>query len=194
MTPAADTHTSDHRRVLETLGLPAAAVERLARYLDLLARWNERANLTGASTAEERVGVLVGAVLPALPLALPGRLIDVGSGNGSPGLIFAAVREDIDVTLLEPRAKRYAFLREAARQLGRPGVSVERCRHDGYDGPPAATVTLRALALPLAALRPLIAPGGRVLVCGREPHAENGFRPLPDGTLPGCWVFERCST
>jgi len=84
------------------------------------------------------VRLLVGDVLPAAPLADPGSLIDVGSGNGSPGLVLALLRADLSATLLEPRLRRWAFLREASRAAGRPELDVRRERHDRYAGPPAA--------------------------------------------------------
>jgi 16S rRNA (guanine527-N7)-methyltransferase len=131
-------------------------------------------NLTGARTAEARVAVLVAAVLAARALPAPGPLIDVGSGNGSPGLVLALLRDDLEVTLLEPRQRRWAFLREAARRAGR-SVAVRRERHDQYPGPPAATVTIRALALPLRELRPLLRPEGRALVFGADPGPDPSF-------------------
>jgi 16S rRNA (guanine527-N7)-methyltransferase len=157
-----------------------------------LAAWSRRVNLTGARTPEERVRLLVAEVLPALPLPEAGSLVDVGSGNGSPGLVFALVRDDLEVTLLEPRARRWAFLREAARAAGR-SVRVVRLRHDGYGGPPARTVTLRALALPLADLAPLVVPGGRVIVFGGRPRVGDGFVAIPEGEglPPGLAVFRR---
>jgi 16S rRNA (guanine527-N7)-methyltransferase len=142
--------------------------------LDAVAEWSPRVNLTGARTPSARVDLLVARVLPARGLAVPGRLLDVGSGNGSPGLVLALLRDDLQVTLLEPRQRRWAFLREAARRAGRE-VEVLRERHDQYQGPPAATVALRALALPLRELRPLVARGGRVLVFGTPPAEETGF-------------------
>ena len=136
--------------------------------------------------------LLVGDVLPAAPLADPGSLIDVGSGNGSPGLVFALVRDDLEVTLLEPRARRWAFLREAARAAGRT-VRVLRLRHDGYKGPPARTVTLRAVALPLAELSGLVLPGGRVVVLGGHTEDSAAFARTGEGDgLPrGVTVFRR---
>jgi 16S rRNA G527 N7-methylase RsmG len=116
----------------------------------------------------------VGAVLPAVPLALPGRLIDVGSGSGSPGLVFALMRDDLEVTLLEPRKRRWSFLREAARAAGRP-VRVLQERHDSHNGPPARTVTLRALALTLADVAPLVEPDGRVVWFGERPRHDGPF-------------------
>ena len=137
--------------------------------------------------------MLVQDVLAAAPLVPGGRLIDVGSGNGSPGLVLALLRDDVEATLLEPRARRWAFLREAARAAGRSGVRVLRLRHDVYPGPPADSVTLRALALPLAELRALVAPGGRVLVFGGQPQDGPGFvRTAEGGSLRGgLTVFQR---
>jgi 16S rRNA (guanine527-N7)-methyltransferase len=127
-----------------------------------------------------------------VPLPVPGDLIDVGSGNGSPGLVLALLRDDLEVTLLEPRVRRWAFLREAARAAGR-GVRVLRVRHDGYLGTPAPTVTLRGVALPLAELAELVERGGRLLVFGRRPEPAGPFeRSREGGGLPGgVAVFRR---
>ncbi len=151
---------------------------RLERYLDTLAAWSARVNLTAARGPQERVRVLVGEVLPALALPAPGPLLDVGSGNGSPGLVFALLREDLEVTLLEPRVRRWAFLREAVRAAGRPVVVVQG-RHDRYPGPPVLTLTLRALRLPLRELDRLLAPGGRIVVLGAPPALEPPFVVVP---------------
>ena len=122
-----------------------------------------------------------------------GPVVDVGSGNGSPGLVLGLLRDDLEPTLLEPRARRWAFLREAARAAGRSGVRVLRKRHDAYPGPPAETVTLRALALPLGELVALVAPGGRVLVFGGSPREAPGFVRTHEGEgVPGgLAVFRR---
>jgi 16S rRNA (guanine527-N7)-methyltransferase len=186
------TAASEHRPALEALGLREEAVARLAAYLDALAAWSRRVNLTGARTPAARVRLLVADVLPAAPLPEPGTLLDVGSGNGSPGLVFALLRDDLEVTLLEPRARRWAFLREAARAAGRP-VRVVRRRHDGYPGPPARTLTLRGVALPLPELADLVLPGGRLVVLGGHPRAAGPFEETGEGAgLPGgVSVFRR---
>jgi len=164
-----------HRTHLAALGIEGEPLGALTRYLALLAAWAPRVNLTGARTAAERVAVLVAPVLPAASLPARGRLLDIGSGNGSPGLVLALLRPDLEVTLLEPRQRRWAFLREAARAAGRPEVAVLRVRHDQYVGPPARTLTLRALSLPLPELAPLLEAGGRLLVFGRRPKAAPGW-------------------
>lgn len=167
----------EHLDALTRLGVTGGAARRLARYLDLVGAWNGRVNLTGARSAEERVERLVAPVLPAVEVVVGPRLIDVGSGNGSPGLVLALLLPELSVTLLEPRLKRWAFLREAARELD-TGARVLRSRHDAYVGPPAETVTVRALALPVEALAPLLAPRGRVLLF-RAATAPAGFRAEP---------------
>jgi 16S rRNA (guanine527-N7)-methyltransferase len=165
--------------------VPAGPARALAAYLDLLAAWSRRINLTAAATAGERVRILVDAVRPAAPLLEPGGLLDVGSGNGSPGLVLALLRPDLSgVTLLEPRQKRWAFLREAAREVGRPDVEVVRRRHDAYEGPAARNVTVRALALPPDALAPLLLPGGQLLVFGEGRPEDPAPRLLTEAPPP----------
>ena len=136
--------------------------------------------------------LLVAPVLPLAPLAVGPRLLDVGSGNGSPGLVLAILRPDLHVTLLEPRTKRWAFLREAARAAGLPTVEVLRARHDGYEGRPATTVTVRALRLPLEELVPLVEPGGRLLLLGASRVAVGSW--VGEASPPaasGVQVFRR---
>jgi 16S rRNA (guanine527-N7)-methyltransferase len=171
---------SPHDAPLRRLDLAAPAAAALARYLDLLAAWSGRVNLTAARTPEGRVDVLVSPVAAVAPSLEPGLLIDVGSGNGSPGLVLALLRPDLPVTLLEPRQRRWAFLREAARASGRPDVDVRRARHDAYEGPAARTVTVRALRLAPVDLAALVAPGGRILAWGPgETGPADGFEREP---------------
>jgi len=182
--------TGAHGPELAALGLAPRDVAALSRYLDLVADWNPRVNLTGARTPAERVAILVAPVAPVAPVLESGRLLDVGSGNGSPGLVLATLRPDLSVILLEPRQRRWAFLREAARAVGRADVDVRRLRHDDYEGSSVQTVSLRALALPLRALAPLVAPGGRVLIWGAPPADDASFLAEPD-PWPGVHICRR---
>lgn len=178
----------DHRVLAASLGVTAEAADRLARYLDLLAAWNERVNLTAARTPAARFDLLVRPIAALAPRLAPGTLLDIGSGNGSPGLVLAALRPDLRVTLLEPRTKRWAFLREASRAIG-VAADVLRCRHDGYPGPAAETVTVRALRLPASELVPLVAPGGTLLVFGTAPEDHPELRARDWGA--GVHAFHR---
>lgn len=187
---------SPHLALLEALGLTTPVVTRLAAYLDTLGAWGQRINLTGAKSPAERVERLVAAVVPVAHVPEPGTLIDVGSGNGSPGLVLALLREDLEVTLLEPRMRRWAFLREAARSAGRPDIHVLRSRHDTYVGEPARTVTVRALALSLRELEPLLQPAGQIVVLGRAPVPDEAFERRPEATSgrTDAHVFRRRGT
>ena len=177
--------------------VPPHAQAVLAGYLDLLAEWSRRTNLTGATTAAARAELLVARVAPLAPHLLSGRLLDIGSGNGSPGLVLGLLRPDLKTTLLEPRLRRWAFLREAARSAGRLDIEVLRARHDGYSGPAAENVTLRAVRLPLEELRRLVAPGGRLWVLGEPTGEREGWseEPQPPALSALARVFRReCST
>ncbi|MBX7183554.1 MAG: 16S rRNA (guanine(527)-N(7))-methyltransferase RsmG [Vicinamibacteria bacterium] len=151
--------------------------------------WSPRINLTGAQDAKQAFETLIQPTLGAENL-LTDPVIDVGSGNGSPGLILAALRPDLEFTLLEPRAKRWAFLRDAARQMNAANVTVLRERSDAYKGPKAATVTMRAVGLDPEALRSLIAPGGTLLVFGGPELSGTEAIKLPSGST----VQRRCFT
>nr|WP_250032142.1 16S rRNA (guanine(527)-N(7))-methyltransferase RsmG [Actinoplanes maris] len=97
-------------------------------------------------------------------------VVDVGSGAGLPGIVLAVARPDLSITLVEPLARRTAFLSEAVAALGLEStVTVVRGRaEDVVDGPPAGAdiVTARAVA-PLDRLAgwclPLAKVGGRLL-------------------------------
>jgi 16S rRNA (guanine527-N7)-methyltransferase len=179
----------ERQALVAGIGLGAEAASRVATYLDLLAAWSGRVNLTAARSDAARFDLLVRPIALLAPRLAAGTLLDIGSGNGSPGLVLAALRPDLQATLLEPRMRRWAFLREAARAMGL-AVDVRRQRHDEYDGPPAATVTVRALRLPAAELAPLVEPGGRLLVFGAAPGPDPALMP-EDWGLPGVHAYRR---
>jgi len=94
-------------------------------------------------------------------------LADVGSGAGLPGLVLALVRPQLKVTLIEPLARRAAFLTEAVETLALDDrVEVLRSRAEDVRGRTFRYVTARAVA-PLDRLcgwsLPLVAPGGQFL-------------------------------
>ena len=110
------------------------------------------------------------------------RAADVGSGAGLPGIVLAVARPDLSVILVEPLARRTAFLLEAATALGLDRTTVVRARAE--ECVPnrgelrfelADVVTARAVA-PLDRLAawclPLAAKGGRVLALKGESAAE----------------------
>lgn len=113
---------------------------------------------------------LINCAVMAEMIPIGASVTDVGSGAGLPGIVLAVARPDLTITLVEPLARRTAFLSEAVTALGLdPTVTVVRGRaEDVAGGPPAAAdvVTARAVA-PLDRLAgwclPLTAAGGRLL-------------------------------
>lgn len=102
------------------------------------------------------------------PLLRPGRVGDVGSGAGLPGLVLAIARPDVHLVLIEPMERRVDWLTEEADALGLDNVEVVRARaEEAQLGEPLDQVTARAVSalsklLPLTA--PLLRPGGEFIV------------------------------
>ena len=101
---------------LPPLVLTPPAVERLEAYFALLAEWTKRVDLVAEGAPEDlfRVhGIDAIAGYRILFRAGPpeGPLLDVGSGAGLPGLIWAVLADPAPVHLCEPRAQRTVFLK-----------------------------------------------------------------------------------
>ena len=122
---------------------------------------------------------LVNCAVVSQMIPIGASVADVGSGAGLPGIVLAVARPDLRITLVEPLARRTAFLEEAVSILGlEPTVTVVRGRaEDVVDGPPAGAdvVTARAVA-PLDRLAgwclPLARVGGRLLALKGATAAE----------------------
>jgi 16S rRNA (guanine527-N7)-methyltransferase len=147
----------------------ARAVELLARYAALLERWAAVHSLVRFGSREELVRRhLLDSIAAAPRLGEAGTLADVGSGAGLPGVPLLAVRPGWRGVLLEPRTKRWAFLRLVIRELGLNAEAVAaRIGSPEAERGPFEIVTARALghhADLLAWSRPRLAPGGAVLL------------------------------
>ena len=164
-------------------GVIAESAERLFgsrlplahRYVDLLTEHGVVRGLIGPREVDrlwER-HVLNSAVAAEL-IPAGASVIDVGSGAGLPGVPLAVARPDITMTLLEPMARRVAWLTEVVTELG-IDVTVVRGRAEERTVSPADVVTARAVA-PLAKLAawclPLVRPGGRLLALKGESANE----------------------
>jgi 16S rRNA (guanine527-N7)-methyltransferase len=120
----------------------------LQRYADLLVDAGVVRGLIGPREVErlwDRHLVNCGLLAPLLPEGA--RVVDLGSGAGLPGLVLAAARPDLSVTLVEPMLRRTTFLTEAVEILGLEQVTVVRGRAEEWSGPERFEVaTARALA------------------------------------------------
>ena len=153
---------------------PAPVVARLRHYEALLRAWAPRLDLVSPGDMERLWERHIEDALRALPAILeapPGPCVDVGSGAGLPGIPLAIASER-PWRLLEPRRRRAAFLEEVVRELELEHCEVvseraETAARDPRLGRAHAVATARALAPPPEAealCRPLVAPGGAVLL------------------------------
>jgi 16S rRNA (guanine527-N7)-methyltransferase len=166
-------------RAARGLGVPLAekAAEAASEWLDRLAEWNARIDLTAARTADELVDLMLADAL-VLSARVPERVrvIDVGSGAGAPGLALAILRPDLALTLAEPQGKRAAFLRTMVGSLGRLDVTLEARTGEALAEASAGSwdVALARATLPphawLGLASRLVTPGGSAWVfLAREP-------------------------
>jgi 16S rRNA (guanine527-N7)-methyltransferase len=132
-------------------GVSRETLARLKVYADLLADWNARHNLVAKSTLPDlwHRHLWDSAQLLSLLPENARTLADLGSGAGFPGLVLAALRPDLQVTLHEATTKKCAFLQAAADHMGLK-VHVRNARLEDLPPHPSDVVTARALApLPL---------------------------------------------
>ena len=150
-------------------GVPDAVMERLRTHVAALERWRQKMNLVSAKSFEDvwRRHVLDSAQLAALIPPGAENIVDMGSGAGFPGLVLAAVIP-ARVILIESNARKCAFLRQAAREMG-VGAEIVHGRIEDAAAAgvcEADVVTARALApldRLLALAGPLLLGGGKGL-------------------------------
>jgi len=158
--------------------LTPGLADGLERYFQLLAKWNDKINLTAfrlqAAGSDESIDRLL-----IEPLVAAGHIqadtrqgIDIGSGGGSPAIPLKLMAPTVRMRMVEVRTRKAVFLREAVRELALDGVSVEVSRfeellarpelHEGLD-----LVTIRAVrveARTLVSLQAFLRPGGQVFL------------------------------
>jgi 16S rRNA (guanine527-N7)-methyltransferase len=170
------------------LALPAkeAQVAAAADFLGLLAQWNSVYNLTsvreaGAMLTQHLADCV--AVVPSIEAhGVQGRVLDVGSGGGLPGVVLAIFMPHLQVCCVDAVGKKVAFIRQVAGVLRLGNLSAVHGRVQDLRAPPFDLVISRAFAtldkfvqLTAGAAR----PGGRwVAMKGRVPDDE--INALPD--------------
>lgn len=131
--------------------LPSSLEAPLREWLTLLDRWNGTHALTALPPSErwEELVLDAAALLPFLAeLPAGSSVVDLGTGMGSPALILALARPDLRVLGLDASAKKLAFLRQSALELGLRNL-------EGLHGRFEATPPLQADLAVAKALAPL---------------------------------------
>lgn len=148
------------------IAAPIAAAQLLA-YQALLLRWNTAFNLVSRQDTHRLLQRHILDALELLPFVGTGRLLDIGTGGGLPGMVLAIARPDVAVMLLDRAARKVRFLTQARTTLQLDNVeaicgdALNWRSAQGFD-----TVTTRAVATGerLAAMvLPHLAPDGRLL-------------------------------
>lgn len=143
-------------RRLEEHGVAVSSEQRgqLTGYLGLLRQWNAKMNLTTLESGDAALDRLI--VEPAVAAASIDRrathLLDVGSGGGSPAIPLKIMRPDLLLTMVEVRARKSVFLREAARHIGLSATTVETAKFEDVlassrQAKPVDVISVRAVRL-----------------------------------------------
>jgi 16S rRNA (guanine527-N7)-methyltransferase len=166
-------------------------VAKLEIYYRLLASWNRKINLTALNLTEasdesfDRLLVEPLAAARHAPSA-PGRMLDVGSGGGSPALPFALAAPHLSLLMVESKTRKSVFLREAIRALGLTTADVATARFEELLSRPDLheahhLVTIRAVRVEtriLLSLQAFIRPGGQLFLF-RGPAAADPSEVAP---------------
>ena len=161
--------------------LTGAQLDLLDRYAELLVSYNEKVNLSAITSPE---GIedrhFADSLLFAAQPEVSGRLVDVGTGAGFPGIVAKIYKPDLELTLMEPTGKRVDFLRYACAELGLTGVEFAKERaeeaarkiwREQFDVASARAVA--ALPVLCEYCLPLVKVGGRFIAMkGPEADAE----------------------
>jgi 16S rRNA (guanine527-N7)-methyltransferase len=135
-----------------SLGLApsTAQLNALQAYLELLQRWNATYNLTAVRDPQAMVTQHLADCLAVLgPLkhhCQQGRVLDVGSGGGLPGVVLAIMQPALDITCVDAVGKKAAFIRQVSAQLKLPNLHAAHARVQDIRLPPFDLITSRAFA------------------------------------------------
>ncbi len=128
--------------------LPANLSEPLSRFLLLLDRWNRTHSLTALPPAVRREELLLDAtsLLSFLaPMPAGARVVDLGTGMGSPAVVLALARPDLQVLGVDASSKKLAFLRQVAMEIPIPNLRTIHGRLEDLPSLEADWGTAKAL-------------------------------------------------
>lgn len=133
------------------IGLSTSQIHLLGIYLDELCEWNKKINLTGLSSRLRIVReLLLDSLIPLPFLPEEGRLLDIGSGAGFPGIPLKICRPRLKTHFVEANSRKVSFLKQVIRLTGLRKIEVIKGRIEDGEGVLCPQgyhiVTARALA------------------------------------------------
>ncbi len=139
-------------------------------YADLLKEWNEKMNLTAITEKEEVIEKhFYDCILPSKTLSFSHKkILDIGSGAGFPGMVFAILFPESEITLVDATRKKFLFLEEVKTRLGIENVifhvgRVEEMRKQRESYDIVSSRGFAALRILLEVAAPLIKVGGTII-------------------------------
>ena len=111
------------------IALTGPMLDALDQYAEILVEYNQKVNLTAITDSEgiEDKHFADSLLLANLP-ETAGKLVDVGTGAGFPGVVAKIFKPELQLTLMEPTGKRVEFLKYVCAQLGLSGVEFAKER------------------------------------------------------------------
>jgi 16S rRNA (guanine527-N7)-methyltransferase len=113
--------------------LSVEKIEKLLHYLELIIKWNKVHNLTAIDDPSEGVKKHLLDSLSILSFIKKGRILDVGSGAGLPGIVIALMRDDLGVTSIDSVGKKCRFMEHARLELNLINFNVVNDRVEIYN-------------------------------------------------------------
>jgi 16S rRNA (guanine527-N7)-methyltransferase len=113
--------------------LSVEKIEKLLHYLELIIKWNKVHNLTAIDDPSEGVKKHLLDSLSILSFIKKGRILDVGSGAGLPGIVIALMRDDVGVTSIDSVGKKCRFMEHARLDLNLINFNVVNDRVEIYN-------------------------------------------------------------
>ncbi len=174
--------TEDEARawLIDTLDVSRETLDKLDAYAALVRAGQTTQNLVSASTLPTFWSRHIVDSAQLVLLGQAGSWLDIGSGAGIPGLITAIITGNPTI-LVEPRARRAAFLQETAEILGLPHVAIAASTVQKLVAKPVDNIAARAVAA-LPALVEMAAPfahKGTVWLLPKGKSAETELASLP---------------
>ena len=114
------------------LNLSTDQLDSLLGYLELMLKWNKARNLTAIHSYSEGIKKHLLDSLSILSFVRKGKILDVGSGAGLPGIVIALMRDDVSVTSIDSVGKKCRFMEHAKLNLGLKNFNVVNDRVENF--------------------------------------------------------------
>jgi len=158
-------------------------------YFHELLEWNKKTNITAIHTPEDIIiKHFIDSLIVINHVDLSGRLADIGSGGGFPGIPLKIKKPEIELTLIEAKRKKASFLRHIIRTLRLDHIEVYNGRAEDFEKKDYFDYTISrafsSLGSFLSVASPLVRPGGCIIsMQGKKAEQKTKDDTLPDSSL-----------